>query len=60
MKPGRNQLELQLQAPQQCRSLHRTKRPSPARRWFEKMRQVVDGAADRPPAEVAEAPPSSR
>ncbi len=54
MKPGRNQLELELQPPQQCRSLRRTRKPSPARRWFEKMRHVVDGATDRPAMEVAE------
>jgi len=59
MEPGRNQLELELQAMRQCRSLRRAKKPTPAGRWFEKMRQVVDGAADRPTAEVAEAPPSS-
>jgi len=60
MKPGRNQLEFELQPPRQCRSLRRAKKPTPARRWFEKMRQVVNGAADRPTAEVADAPSSSR
>ena len=53
MKSGRNQLELELQAPQQCPSLHRAKKPTVARRWFEKMRQVVDGAAERPTPEGA-------
>jgi hypothetical protein len=53
MKPGRNQLELELQPPQQCRSLHRTRKPTRAIRWFEKMRQVVDGAGERPTPEGA-------
>jgi hypothetical protein len=52
MKTGRFQLELELRSPQQCRSVRRIRKPSPARVWFEKMRQVVDEAADRTSTEA--------
>jgi hypothetical protein len=58
MKSGRDQLEFELRSPKQCRSLRRTRKPNSARIWFEKMRQVVDGAEDRPAAENFEASPS--
>jgi hypothetical protein len=52
MKPGRNQLEFELRNTQECRSLRRARKPSPARAWFERMRQVVDEAADQPVVEA--------
>jgi hypothetical protein len=48
MKSVRDQLVFDLQGSQQCRSVRRSKKPNPARTWFEKMRQVVDGAAEQP------------
>jgi hypothetical protein len=52
MESGRRQLEFELRGSQQCRSVRRRKKPSPARIWFEKMRQVVGGAAEQPISEV--------
>jgi hypothetical protein len=54
MESGRRQLEFELR--QQCRSARRPRKRSPARIWFEKMRQVVDGAAEQP---ISEAPKTS-
>jgi hypothetical protein len=56
MKSGRSQLEFELRSPQECRSLRRTKKPTAARGWFEKMRQVVEGAVERPATQVSETP----
>jgi len=54
MKTRRFQLELELQNPQQkCGSHRRARKPTPSRVWFQKMRQVVDEAADRPVTEAA-------
>jgi hypothetical protein len=54
MKSARFQLELELHSPQQkCRSVRRARKPTPSRVWFQKMRQVVDEAADRPVTEAA-------
>jgi len=57
MKAVSGQLELELRTPEQCRSVRRPRKPARSRVWFEKMRQVVDGATERPTAEVAETPP---
>ena len=54
MKSGRSQLEFELQTPKQCRSPRRAKKASPARLWFEKMRQVVGDATERPVPPVVE------
>jgi hypothetical protein len=51
MKTGRFQLELELRGAQPCRSTRRSKKPTSSQVWFEKMRQVVDEAADRKVAE---------
>jgi len=48
MKPVRGQLELELRNSQQCRSLRRARKSTPARIWFEKMRQAADAAVQRP------------
>lgn len=47
MKTGA-QLELELKNQTACRSMRRRKKARPAQLWFEKMRQVVDAAADAP------------
>jgi hypothetical protein len=60
MKAVAGQLELELRTPEQCRSVRRSRKPGRSRVWFEKMRQVVDDAVERPAAQVAEIPPSSR
>jgi hypothetical protein len=56
MKLVRNQLEFELQTPKQCRSPRRAKKANPARLWFEKMRQVVDDASERPLPPAFETP----
>jgi hypothetical protein len=49
MKAFSGQLELELRTSEQCRSVRRSRKPGRSRVWFEKMRQVVDDAADRQP-----------
>jgi len=56
MKPVRNQLEFELQTPKECRTPRRAKKANPARLWFEKMRQVVDEATERPLPPPVETP----
>jgi hypothetical protein len=58
MKAVSGQLEFELRTQEQCASVRRSRKPGRSRVWFEKMRQVVDDAVERPAAEVAETPPS--
>jgi len=56
MESGRRQLQFELRESQQCRSVRPPRKPSPARIWFEKMRQVLEGAAEQPASEVLKTP----
>jgi hypothetical protein len=47
MKTAQGQLEFALRGSQECRSSRRPKKPKAPQLWFEKMRQVVEDAADR-------------
>jgi hypothetical protein len=46
------QLELGLEAGRRCPSVERRRRKGRAGWWFERMRQVVDGAFDFQPAQM--------
>jgi len=52
MKAVSGQLELGLRESGQCQSVRRSRKPRRGGIWFEKMRQVVDSAAERPVAEA--------
>jgi hypothetical protein len=56
MKTVQGQLELALGGSNKCRSSRRLKKPRGPQLWFEKMRQVVEDAAEREPADILNLP----
>jgi hypothetical protein len=55
----KGQLELSLVSYQVNRSTFRPRRAARARWWFDRMRQVVDNAADYPPAPELQSAPTA-
>jgi hypothetical protein len=60
MKMVQGQLEFALGGSKECRSSRRIRKTSRTQAWFEKMRQVVEDAAEREPSDILKAPVSPR